>query len=103
MAFSPETYALLKGQSGGGGGNYAQIFTFSDVDGTLDKTWNEINTAIRNNYLCIMVYNDENNAFRYLCESVVNADDEVYSVMVASGTELFLYETNSPDGYPEFV
>ena len=101
MAFSPETYALLKGQGGGGGGG-GSIFLIHRVNETLDKTWQEIYNAAKSGKLPVV---------QYIVET--SPDDMIVSVspaplvicwegeyIVQDESNTFAFITNSPDGYP---
>ena len=104
MAFSPETYALLKAQGGGGGGGGESPVliihsTFDESTGatTLDKTWNEIFSAITSDKLCVVFnspYYDEpdyKSAAYCFVPNCYWEDGESYSVDVCDFVNRFEY------------
>ena len=102
MAFSPETYALLAGQSGGGSGGGDSIFLVHNVDGTLDKTWQEIYNAAKSGKLPVVqsiLETSPDDMFVLVSPATyVDCREGEYTVRDESNT--FAFITNSPDGYP---
>lgn len=112
MAFSPETYALLKAQGGGGGGGgESSVFpieqTFSDGVFTLNKTWQEINNAARSGKLCYVYFNadwEEDGAtgtsfIIYLVEGI-SGEEGIYEVVASNSASIVPFRTDTPNGYP---
>lgn len=103
MAFSAETYALLKAQGGGGGGGSSDTFIIhaSVVSGalTLDKTWNEINTALRAGKACFIFYIRDDGAgtmpVTHVAEYYVDGFDFEGGVLP--------FTAESADGYPSLA
>lgn len=107
MAFSPETYALLKAQGGGGGGggeSAVLAIRSEDVEGsfTLDKTWDEIFSAVSNGKICFVYLLDEAEKYytSYIVTEVygVDADNEYF--LTANGVSEQHFMTSTQNGYP---
>lgn len=109
MAFSPETYALLKAQGGGGGGSSGVLIVHQDDDTyALDKTWQELYDAVAQGKLCLLVDSGAEDDFAWAGQIILGSvytdpeqdhpyfvrglDVETFSAMV--------YSTDSPNGYP---
>ena len=112
MAFSPETYALLKAQGGGNGGNPSELFFYVEQENdVLNKTWAEIKAAYDDGKQVFFrgtFIEEENvleNRYNYLLINIVmDAEENVFAVSFYSGGAIpATYETNSADGYPVFV
>lgn len=81
--------------SGGGGG----VLVVNDVSGTLNKTWNEINSAP----LAVIKSPDGNmTSIAFVNVIAINGDDyEVEAFTVAEGSPVsILFAATSADGYP---
>ena len=81
----------------------------NDVDGTLDKTYAEIDTAMRDGTLVLIKYADEVSCtlvpVNFVCK---NNKYGVYCTFVDIGatpytTVVWEYATETEDGYPTFV
>ena len=110
MAFSPETYALLKGQiGGGGGGGDTGVFvipaTFDEdtYTTTLGKTWNEINTAIAQGNICIISGQSDNGSSFNLVYQTYREEGNPFEVQVSDFVNIFTFTTDSGDGYPSYT
>ena len=80
MAFSPETYALLKGQGGGGGGSGSPEvlkITLSE-DGVGDKTWKEVHDSLAAGIIPIITSSDEDGVYMQYVEDAVLQDGEYF-------------------------
>ena len=100
-----EVIALIKafGGSGGGGGG-ASAFYVSDTDGTLNKTWAEINAALQTSVVVLDLGGD----FSYL--KSIWSEDGVYGVafilISPDAQQPFQglgYVTDRADGYPAYI
>lgn len=107
MAFSPETYALLLKmiEEGGGGGSDTGVFLIrATFDGetttTLDKTWNEINTAIRQGKLCVVAYPNEFMASTLIAYSTNYEEGTIPEVWISDFANVYSFVSDSVDGYP---
>lgn len=92
-----------------GGGSSGGVLVVTDTDGTLDKTWEEINAAVKGGLVYVGVqYGDEvvNQGIIYSTEITRNRQGEVigYSVSAlyrSSATPSFCdWTTETADGYP---
>ena len=123
MAFSPETYALLKGQGGGSGGSDLPsvtaddngkvlsvvngawaadnvFFNISATDGVLNKTWTEIYDAISVGKVCRLIDSYETGVIQLYVEHVYE-EDGVYLVRLV-GVNSNWFQTTTANGYPEY-
>lgn len=114
MAFSPETYALLAGKGGGGGGGDSSVFVIHatyDEDTytvTLDKTWNEIYSAITGDKMCVVFppkaeepdYTFAGYEFAHNCGW---EEGSGYTVLVGLGYGEKEYTAASGDDYPSYL
>lgn len=110
MAFSPETYALLKGQGGGGGGSESSVFVIEIIYGdevALDKTWNEIKNAFQSGKLCFIhnYYQDEIGTFGGLntVNTLFGEEGVEYTVSCFDGPNYITYRANTANDYPVAV
>lgn len=87
-----EVIALIKAFGGGGGGSSVGPLIANDVDGTLDKTWQEIHDAILTRG-AVAYYADEDAAIGLV---LAYPDGGKYYIETISGA--FAAETT--DGYP---
>lgn len=88
-----EVIALIKAFGGGGGGSSGGgVLVVHNVNGTLDKTWNEIKAAALNQGV---VMQDEDKISTNVEISVQGGGYMVYAIDE--------YVTNSADGYPAKV
>lgn len=87
-----EVIALIKAFGGGGGGSSGGgVLVVHDVNGTLDKTWNEIKTAALNQG--VVLQSDE----------VITTKFEISGSEALGGYSVYAideYLTTSADGYP---
>ena len=94
----------MAGNGGGGGGANSMAVTYSlnGMVATLDKTWNEINTAFRTGVLAYFV-NIESDSFLSVGYFVgIFNDGAVYNITVdfLNGDAPLEFWTDSADGYP---
>jgi pyrroline-5-carboxylate reductase len=85
-----EVIALIKAFGGGGGSFGGGVLVVHDVNGTLDKTWNEIKAAALNQGVAVQV--SENHISSYV---ELSGSSDAYSVYAIDE-----YYTDSADGYP---
>lgn len=103
-----EEDGVLKVKNGGGGGG--GVLVAHDVDGTLDKTWQEISTAMANG-LVVAEYTSSVGellpCYGVYCFHDLKAG--TYSVRFAGidqdsrSTYVLVYKATEADGYPVFV
>lgn len=89
---------LEQGVANAGGGDI--FFDIATEDGTLDKTWTEILTALSANKIVRVVGSGENFAFNEYVATVAY-DEEFYFVYVLGNQGW--YQTSSANGYPQFA
>lgn len=82
-----ENVFIVGGASFGKGG---------DIEGTLDKTWQEIHDAMLSK-ICIVVITDDNSIVQKLITNVDVDLDSGYSVLVEGGSQ---FSTGTANGYP---
>lgn len=71
-----------------------------DVEGTSDKTWQEIHDTLMNGKRCVIVISDEYDAEQLLVTSAtVDPTEGAYFI----NTEAFSPDTDSANGYPTTV
>jgi len=82
---------------GGGGGSDSSVLVVHDVEGTLDKTWQEIYDAVMSNRVCFIGSSSdaENWGDLYL---LVNIQWSEGSYAVSNGNAT--YYADSPNDYP---
>lgn len=90
---------------GGGGGGAGTLVVHEDDGGTLDKTWNEIATALANETIVLLTgsykYGGEIiNAYMYIFGTVTKASASAYNVYFLGNTSEPNYTATSADGYP---
>lgn len=95
--------AVAKALSGNGGGSGGGVLVVHDVDGTLDKTWNEINAADA----AVIVSSGGNEEIGltfinrcYVSDTFIMGDSFHVGSMHAQGVKN--YVTSNPDDYPVF-
>lgn len=75
-----------------------------DEDNKLDKTWNEVDTALRNGQFVIVYGTDNHTAFCCPVVETVVEEGPVYGVAMLNTSArtviAVLLVTNDPDGYP---
>lgn len=77
------------------------LFLHEDTAGVLDKTWNEINTALRNGQL-IFVLKTEETFINWLfvgC-AAIGRNNVYYLSALDSEAESYSFDTDDPNGYP---
>lgn len=79
--------------SGGGG-----VLLVHDVEGTLDKTWQEIHDAALTDVVILAGINDNQITHRYLSETLISGDE--YQVGFSNGESYYI--ASSASGYPVF-
>ena len=107
--------AIIDNGSGGGGGTGGGALIVHDNDGTLDKTYNEIKTALKSGILVLLVYVDgygENELC--VCAQISKAvplggngfavgcvDLEI--VTTPYTTNIWVYISETENGYPVYA
>ena len=82
----------------GGGGSGGGVLVVNDVDGTLDKTWQEIYESD----FAVLIYKDSGGKETYMLGDMI-ADSGEYDVNFISTNSpdgRFSYSTDSASGYP---
>ena len=92
MEDTGKTIALIKALSGGGGSG-GGVLVVHDVEGTLDKTWQEIHDAMLVG--SVVVNHDEGVIVLTYCFT----EKGVYTVGTQTWGQI-QYETDSASGYP---
>ena len=93
-----EVIALIKALGGNGGGSGGRVLVVTDTDGTLDKTWAEIATAMANNG-AVLVWTNR-------AGELASIDVFVQAMHGLSGNVLVttsagdMYTADSESGYP---
>ena len=110
MAYTPTTWttgdtitasAMNKIENGiANAGSGDIFFNIADEDGTLDKTWTEILTAMTAGKIARVIIIGENLAVHQYVFTV-DYDEEFYFVYVAGNQGW--YQTSSENGYPQFA
>ena len=78
-----------------------KILIVNDVEGVLDKTWNEIHTAMSNNIICYVKYVDDNNIILWHVQRVSTVDGyTVWASNANSDVTIWAWFTEDPDEYP---
>lgn len=91
-----EVIALIKAFGGGGGGpSGGGVLVVHDVDGTLDKTWQEIHDAFVSGG-CVISLND-GNAVQNVTEVFYSSRGGSYKVRTYDN----LYEATASTNYPQ--
>lgn len=78
--------------AGGGGG----AFIVNDVEGTLDKTWQEIFDAMSTS-VAFVSYKSETEIDYGIVEAAINGGSDEYTINAGA---IGMYTTDSADGYP---
>lgn len=97
MGFDPVSYAM-GAKSGGGGGSGGGVLVVHDVDGTLDKTWQEIADAD-----CVVCQREDDRFILYAQRTAVYPAEFVVFLNVVDTNgfnTLVVYQATSADGYP---
>ncbi len=89
------------GQSGGGGSSGGGVLVVHDVDGTLDKTWQDIYDAVKNGTVVIFLQNMSDGEIQqpYLESIASNGGYGVYLHYLESGASVGFF-ANSASDYP---
>ena len=89
---------MEQGIAGAGGGDI--VFDIGVEDGTLDKTWTEIYTALSANEIERIVQTGENLfGIDYIAAALFDGD--FYCVYIVGANNSW-YRASSANGYPEF-
>lgn len=96
--------AIVKNGSGGGGGGggSSSVLVVNDVDGTLDKTWQEIHDAD----IAILKIDDQIGYLYHIYSDPARTYYEVGFFTVARGTSFddpLLYRSSTANGYPQWA
>lgn len=86
----------VNGAASGGGGN---LVAHIDGNDTLDKTWNEINTALTAGKYCVIIVNSANQISIEIIISVSYGSD-YWSVYSTDDQYSYEYYVDSASGYP---
>lgn len=106
-AFSDGLFTEVEtGGGGGGGGNVSTLRVKAEMNETtsaltLDKTWNEIKTAVTAGagaYIFVDLSSDGKTSFEVLIITTIFGED-VYGI-TAMGQGQMAFITDDPDGYP---
>ena len=92
MGFDPVSFAMGAKSGGGGGGSGGGVLVVHDVEGTLDKTWQEICDAMLSGGAVVAFENPT--SVKVIAEVFNNAMG--YCVVFG---EMF-YASETSDGYP---
>lgn len=95
--------ALIKSLGGSGGGSGGGVLVVHDVDGTLDKTWQEIRDAFVSGGVRIVKEDEYGAEFVLIVIGTESGDDSGEWAVYTSKTGNWNpqpYVTNSADGYP---
>ena len=96
------------GGGGGGGGSDSSVLVVHDVDGTLDKTWQEIRDMVTSGKIVCILNVEDDGLFVFPCFLTMVYGDDVddrYAVefsYVDQTVLIFSFATDTPDGYPVF-
>ena len=98
-----DMYSLLMGGGSGGGGG-SDIVVVHDVDGTLDKTWQELHDAMAAGKVVVCPYEDGPSYVQSMYLTYANIDDGcVVQFMASEGGDtvsIFTYFADTPNDYP---
>lgn len=87
-------------QGGGGGGSGGGgVLIVNDVNGTLDKTWQEIQTAMATSVVMIYQVSSEFGFWAHFYVIQVRNADGNFIIEVSSGDQ---YRATSASGYPVY-
>ena len=91
---------------GGGGGGDSSVLVVHNVDGTLDKTWQEIYDAFVSGKVVFMLVGNGGNYFFAIATNIIEDDGESYYVYFSFvDGEVFSdgFATTTATGYPTFI
>ena len=91
-----EVIALIKALSGGGGSG-GGVLVVHDVNGTLDKTWQEINDA---DFAVILAYRSQVEANVHMPVNFCNEGMDTYDVACELQGATVYYTAESTSDYP---
>lgn len=94
------------GSGGGGGGSDSSVLVVHYVEGTLDKTWQEIYDAFVSGKVVSMLVDDGGNYFFAIATNIFDLDGESYYVYFSfvDGELLSVgFATTTATGYPTRV
>lgn len=86
------------GQSGGGGSSGGGVLVVHDVDGTLDKTWQEIVNAMAGGGAALVYGSNENITSIQVISDAYYDDEGVHPYIVQIG--MLSYTSDTANGYP---
>jgi hypothetical protein len=87
--------AFVRGENSGSGGSSGGLVVTQDAYSALNKTWSEINTAMRAGNAVVITFDGEDNGVVMRVDEVTWGSGEY---IVKAG--LTTYTTNSESGYP---
>ena len=97
---------IAEGGGGGGGGGSSSALVVHEVDGTLDKTWQEIYDAMANGTIVIVIYEGVDNVAHNIAVSILHVEGSDYMVTCVcadnNGVYTSPYVAESANGYPVY-
>ena len=94
-----DMYCLLMGGGSGGSGGDSSVVVMHDVDGTLDKTWQEIYDAVADAKIVILSSGDPDEPIASI-DIVLVAGHGAGEYYIYFGMGTSSYVANSADDYP---
>lgn len=110
MSYTPNTWAngdvitsaklnnMEQGIANAGGGGGGALFV-NDVEGTLDKTWQEIFDAMSETIVAILKNDGDTEKYSFMVVDAY-ADEGEYGVIAKTAASDATYIATSADGYP---
>lgn len=89
--------ALIKALGKGGGGSGGGVLVVHDEDGTLDKTWQEINDA---DFAVVLAYRSNLGAIVHMPVNYCNEGKGTYDVSCVLQGATVYYAAESASDYP---
>lgn len=90
---------IENGIANAGGGDF---FVVTESDGTLDKTWTEIYTALSNGMMGKLLYVDAGYTAAITLLYLARYDEEFYDVYPL-GDSSYCFRTSTANGYPDYT
>ena len=104
-----EVIALIKAFGGSGGGSSGGgVLVVHDVDGTLDKTWQEIHDALLTGGAIVLRADGQDAYCDIIFKAVKSSDESSFNVACGSieppgNAGAWLYSASSASGYPSYT
>lgn len=95
--------AAAMGGGGGGGSSGGGVLVVHDVDGTLDKTWQEIHDACLQGPAFVLFVDSGTPTVGVVYSTPHIAGTDTHEILAAFGPDLFEYDTDINTGYPQYV